>query len=176
MKVYIIETPDGEWFETESTAWKQALRRAPRVNGGMVEIDGFKYVVNPLLFRREKYSPRWIKGIGLLVGFGALIAFALNQAIIGSLLLLAALAVIGSTRTFMAEMQIQLWQENNPDPIPFFNNPLPNGITGDMIAKYARAKHIEKFLNPQEMNWYAVIAVISVLGLIGAIIALYVGK
>src|SRR3972149_3062475 len=110
MKVYIIETPDGEWFETESTAWKQALRRAPRVNGGM------------------------------------------------------------------AEMQIQLWQENNPDPIPFFNNPLPNGITGDMIAKYARAKHIEKFLNPQEMNWYAVIAVISVLGLIGAIIALYVGK
>jgi len=70
------------------------------------------------------------------------------------------------------EMTLCLWQWNNPAPIPFFNEPLPNGIAGETIATYAASQHLKRLVQP-DMNWYAIIAIVAVLGLIGAIVALY---
>lgn len=126
MRRYIVETTDGEWMIIRSTPLREALHRAPKVEAGMVEIQGKFYAIDPKRFRRIPYRPRRFLGL--------------------------------STEY----IYIQLWRENNPEPVDFFHSSTPS-ITGERIAEFARAGRIRQVL-AKKTDIMAILLLFSIIG------------
>jgi len=58
MRLYIVESLDGEWSIWRSTPLKERLHRVPRVKQGTITLDGKVYVVDPRRFRKLAYKPK----------------------------------------------------------------------------------------------------------------------
>ena len=72
------------------------------------------------------------------------------------------------------EDMYQYWLQNEPDPVSFDKELIPGSvrITSDTIKQYANSEHLNRLVR-QDTNWYAIIAILAVIGLIGSIAAWY---
>lgn len=67
------------------------------------------------------------------------------------------------------EMRIQLWRENEPDPVEFFDartTPGSIGVTGETIKLYSKSEHLRRLVQP-EKDWILIV-VLAVLASVAA--------
>jgi len=60
------------------------------------------------------------------------------------------------------EMRIQLWRENEPDPVDFFDahsTPGSIGVTGETIKLYSKSEHLRRLVQPST-DWMITIVIV----------------
>jgi hypothetical protein len=69
--------------------------------------------------------------------------------------------------------QVQIWKENNPDPVDFFDAPSrEDDMTGDIMAQLSRSKRLSRLIQP-EMDWKTIIMAFLI-GLLGGALVVFV--
>lgn len=73
------------------------------------------------------------------------------------------------------EVQVQFWKENDPEPVPFFDDDPDKDrgdFTGTVIATLGRSERLRRLVMP-ETNWLLILLLMSIVGNIALAIVIY---